>query len=169
MLSQDQITLRAVEPADLDFLYEIENQEDNWLVSQTVTPFSKQTLNEYVTSLHDITVQKQLRLIIVHDGVQCGAVDLFEYDPVNVRAGIGVLVIQDYRGKGIASIALGLVENYAFNVLHLNQIWCNVLSNNEGSQRLFEGRGYVRCGVKKHWTKSVDGWLDEIMYQLERK
>lgn len=169
MLSHENITLRAVEPDDLEFLYSLENEIENWLVSQTFTPFSRQTLGEYVTSIHDISIQKQLRLIITQDGKNVGAVDLFEYDPINARAGVGVLVVSDKRGQGIAKTALELTRKYAFDVLHLTQLWCNISSNNDVSQKLFEYQGYVKCGTKLAWTKTTDGWIDEHMYQLQRK
>ena len=41
------IKLRALEKEDLDFLYQIENNESFWQVSNTQTPFSKYMLKLY--------------------------------------------------------------------------------------------------------------------------
>ena len=59
------IKLRALEKEDLDFLYQIENNESFWQVSHTQTPFSKYMLKLYLENAHlDIYQAKQLRLII---------------------------------------------------------------------------------------------------------
>ena len=50
--------LRALEPEDLDFLFQIENNESFWEVSYTQTPFSKFLLKQYIENAHlDITKQ----------------------------------------------------------------------------------------------------------------
>ena len=43
-LIREHISLRALEPEDLDFLYSTENNQIFWEVSSTQTPFSKFTL-----------------------------------------------------------------------------------------------------------------------------
>jgi diamine N-acetyltransferase len=40
-LSGTNLYLRALEPEDLDFIYQIENDESVWEVSNTQTPYSK--------------------------------------------------------------------------------------------------------------------------------
>ena len=65
-LKGQNIHLRALEPEDLDFLYEIENNESIWEVSNTQTPYSKWVLKQYLENAHqDIYEAKQLRLVIV--------------------------------------------------------------------------------------------------------
>ncbi len=40
--------LRALEPEDLDFIYQIENDESLWEVSHTQTPYSKFLIKQYL-------------------------------------------------------------------------------------------------------------------------
>ena len=95
-----------------------------------------------------------------------GAVDLFEFDPHNLRAGIGILVYdRERRGRGYAADALRIVEGYAREVLHLHSLWCNVGADNVPSLALFEKAGYVRVGIKRDWMRTPDGFADEIMMQ----
>jgi diamine N-acetyltransferase len=81
------ISLRAVEPSDLDLLYQWENNPAVWHLSNTLTPFSKHILKEYIENAkHDIYVTKQLRLMIntkKHGTVGC--IDLFDFDPTKSR------------------------------------------------------------------------------------
>ena len=55
---------------------------------------------------------------------------------------------------------------YAFQVLGLNQLYCNVLSSNMRSLNLFKSKGFKTVGLKVEWVRSTDGWLDEYMLQL---
>jgi diamine N-acetyltransferase len=41
-----EIRLRALEPEDLEVLYEWENNDSNWIISNTLSPFSKYTLKQ---------------------------------------------------------------------------------------------------------------------------
>lgn len=166
MLENQNILLRVVEPDDLDFLYSLENNPENWLVSNTSTPFSKATLKQYVESVHDIETQKQLRLIITDGGNRVGALDLFEFEPIHQRVGIGLVVLDEFRRNGIARTAIELALGHCFNTLNVSQVWCNILQNNTASLALFEGIGFVKMAEKKHWVKSNGSWLDEYMYQL---
>ena len=64
-LKNEHIILRAIEPADIDVLYNWENDTENWQVSNVQTPFSRFVLEQYITSAHqDIYSAKQLRLMI---------------------------------------------------------------------------------------------------------
>ena len=59
------VFLRAMEPDDLQILYEWENTTDNWTVSNTTAPFSKYILQKFIeTSSQDINFNRQLRLMV---------------------------------------------------------------------------------------------------------
>ncbi|HQB37303.1 MAG TPA: N-acetyltransferase, partial [Bacteroidales bacterium] len=61
----EKIRLRALEPEDLEILYEWENNGSFWLISNTMTPFSKYTLKRYLENSHkNIYETGQLRLMI---------------------------------------------------------------------------------------------------------
>ena len=44
----NQYTLRALEPDDLDLLYDIENDKSLWKYSNTSSPFSKHNLKKFI-------------------------------------------------------------------------------------------------------------------------
>jgi diamine N-acetyltransferase len=167
------IKLRALEPEDLELLYEWENNESYWTISNTISPFSKYTLKRYLENSHkNIYESGQLRLMIeqIHDKVTVGTVDIFDFDPFHRRAGLGILIAkEEYRRKGYASMALtGLIE-YCFNTLQLHQVYCNILTNNSESIDLFKKLGFQQSGIKKEWIKTSDGYLDELFFQLVKK
>jgi len=168
MLLQGAICrLRAVEPGDVDAMYAWENDPAVWSVSGTVAPFSRAALERFACRTEDIYAARQSRLIIeAADGRAVGAADLFDFDPQNLRAGVGILVhAESDRRRGYASEALRLLEEYAAGVLRLHQLWCGVGSGNSASLALFRSAGYVRCGRRRDWILSPAGWQDEIEMQ----
>ncbi|MCK9638600.1 MAG: GNAT family N-acetyltransferase [Prolixibacteraceae bacterium] len=171
-LKDDLITLRALEPEDIDLLYEWENCEDNWTVSQTIAPISKHTLAIYIReSDKDIFETKQLRMMITTcAGKNVGAIDLFDFDPLNMRAGVGILVHDPAdRSKSYATSALNLIIRYCFEKLGLHQIYANILTDNDKSMKLFSKAGFVLSGTKKEWIRDGEKWKDEHLVQLLRR
>ena len=168
MLRGENINLRALEPSDLDVLYNWENDTSIWKVSQTIAPFSKNILAKYLENAYqDIFTAKQLRLMIEKDNTPIGTIDLFDFDPVNLRCGIGIWIVdEENRRKGYAKEALTLIIKYAFSNLHLNQIYCNISSRNQASINLFGSLDFQLVGVKSKWNKTPEGWEDELLFQL---
>ncbi|MEC4117104.1 GNAT family N-acetyltransferase [Myroides phaeus] len=166
----ETIYLRALEPEDLEFIYQIENDMSLWEVSNTQTPYSRFLIHQYLENAHlDIYEAKQLRLVICDkdDKATLGLIDLFDFDPKNNKAGVGI-VIQDLneRNRGIGSEALELVINYSQQYLGLNQLYANIATDNTASTHLFTKYGFELIGVKKQWNKVGSVYKDEAMYQL---
>ncbi|WP_426430779.1 GNAT family N-acetyltransferase [Winogradskyella sp. HB-48] len=168
-LKGEHIYLRALEPEDLDFVYEIENDTSLWALSDTQTPYSRFTLKQYLENAQqDIFEAKQLRLAIcTKDETTIGLIDVFDFDVKNKRAGIGILIKDEAnRYKGYGKEALDLLVNYCFKSLHLHQVYANVLETNGASLRLFEKNGFKRIGLKEDW--SFDGQQFSNEYMLQR-
>lgn len=169
-LETDIIKLRALEPEDVDVLYRWENDPRVWRVSGTVAPFSKYILRRFIENQkYDIYETRQMRLVIESklSGKPVGAIDLFDIDPYNHRAGVGVLIYdKEDEGQGYASSALQALIRYSFQILGLNQLWCNILSNNTRSINLFRSKDFSVVGLKKEWVRTTTDWLDEYMLQL---
>ena len=169
-LTGNTIYLRALEPEDLEFIYAIENNESVWEVSNTQTPYSRFLIRQYLENAHqDIYEAKQLRLAIcLSDTFEAiGLIDLFDFDPKNNRAGVGIIISNESnRNSGIGSEALQLVINYAFNQLQLHQLYANIGSDNEISKQLFTKFGFQKIGTKKDWIKVDNIFKDEILFQL---
>jgi diamine N-acetyltransferase len=170
-LNSANISLRAIEPSDIDVLYQWENDTDNWKVSNTQAPFSHFVLEQYIASAHlDIYTAKQLRLIICDaTNRSVGCIDLFDFEPNHQRAGIGVLIAEkDDRKKGFASEALQVLIEYCFFTLNLHQLYCNITIDNEASILLFQKHGFEITGIKKKWIRDGSLFKDELILQKFR-
>jgi len=149
-----KVALRAVEPADATVIHEWENDMDIWQLSNTITPFSRYIIEQYIlNSDQDIYTAKQLRLMIDRiDGptaIAAGAIDLFDFDPMHRRAGVGILISASQRKEGLASESLELLKKYAFETLQLRQLYCNITAGNEATMALFQKHGFGVGGTRK--------------------
>lgn len=169
MLRGRDIRLRALEPDDVEPLYRWENDPTVWGVSGTLTPFSREVLRQFIDQQRlDIYTTHQLRLVAVRndDDRPVGAVDLFDFDPYNRRAGVGILVCGEERKHGYATESLALLVEYARDVLLLNQLYCDIDTDNTPCRALFLGQDFVECGVRMRWRLTPDGWKDVVTMQL---
>lgn len=169
MISGEKIFLRALEPDDVKKLYNWENDTNYWQISNTLIPYSKYLLYEFIAKVsNDIIIDKQLRLIICNktNNEAIGTLDLFEFDPIHRRIGIGILIDQNFRRNGVAFEAINLAIDYAFNTLNLHQIYCNIFEDNLESLNLFDKCGFIESGLKKDWILNSGTWKNIIFMQL---
>ncbi|MFL2619291.1 MAG: N-acetyltransferase, partial [Flavobacteriales bacterium] len=124
----NEYILRALEPDDLDILYDTENDKSLWKYSNTSSPFSKHSLKKFIENSHlDIIEHKQVRLVLSDkNNLPFGFIDLFKYDMINKRAGVGVIIFEKYRSKGLGSISLDLIENYVKKYIPIHQLYANI-------------------------------------------
>lgn len=168
-LKSDNILLRALEPEDLDFLYQIENDELVWEISNTQVPYSKWVLKNYLDNAHkSIFEVQQLRLVICVSNQKkaIGFIDLFDFDIKNSRVGLGIVIENHYQNQGFGKEVLAVICKYVFETLQLHQIYVNIIEDNVPSIKLFTNFGFQKIGVKKDWLKTNNQFKSEMMFQL---
>lgn len=145
---------------------------DTWKVSNTTAPLSKHLLEKYLESAHhDVFATRQLRLMIEAREFNklVGTIELFDFDPLNLRSGTGIVIAEkNERGKGFAKAAMEMLIKYSFEVLFLNQLFCNIAADNDDSLALFKKLGFVQTGNKKQWINRGTKFCDEYFFQLIR-
>ena len=112
LLSDGKYRLRAPEPEDLDVIFGMENDTSLWMASGNAVPYSRYQIKKYILmSSHDFYTDRQIRFMIerVSDNVVVGSIDLTDIDPYNGRAEIGIALLSEHRGQGIASAAIKLM------------------------------------------------------------
>lgn len=167
LLEGENVYLRKFEPEDLEFLYSVENNTDFWSVSETQSPYSRWQLKEHIAnSVYDIFTTKELRLLVIdkHLGHKVGIIDLFEYDPLNNRCGLGLLILPEYRKRGFASEVVGIIKNYVFKVLMLKQVWCIIETDNQACLSIFYRYGFTSAGVLKSWKRIGEACYKDVEF-----
>ena len=154
--------LRKLEPCDLPFLYQWENDAAMWVDADTHNPLSQQDLRDYIESTTgDIYKDGQLRLIIEHEGVTMGCMDLFDFDARNRKAAIGMYIAPEYRSQGVGAAALTLLEQYAFGFLKIRMLYAIIATTNEPCSQLYAHAGYQPSSPLKAWTLEAEAvvWI----------
>ena len=154
------LRLRKLEPTDLPFLYQWENDASVWADGANHNPLSQQDLRNYIESTTgDIYRDGQLRLII-EDEATLGCIDLFDFDPRNRRAAIGMYIAPEHRGKGVGKEALRLLEQYAFGHLNLRVLYAVIATKNIACTTLYRNTGYTSSPLPS-WTLEDDAniWI----------
>jgi diamine N-acetyltransferase len=164
-----KIYLRLPIESDADDLLRWENDPEVWDAGDNKEAYSRRDVEDYLALGQDLDVNLQMRLMICHyqNDRNLGCIDLYEYDPDNKRAGVGILIYEKKdRNLGFASEALKLLIHYSKMELKLHQLFCHILSENIDSLLLFRNVGFQDVGLKKEWRYVNNKWQDEFMFQL---
>ena len=163
------IKLRKLEPSDLPFLYQWENDASAWADGDYHNPLSQQDLRDYIeATTGDIYKDGQLRLIIEQSPITndqspitIGCIDLFDFDPRNRKAALGMYIAPEHRGKGVGRQALEQLETYAFGQLNLRLLYAVIATNNAPCTALYRSAGYQPSSPLPAWTLESDAviWI----------
>lgn len=155
-LSNDIITLRALEPTDIDLLFRWENDSTLWETGSSIAPFSRLQLWEYIQNYDgNIHTANQLRLIIeLHSTNEAiGTIDLYDYDPRNNRCYIGILIDPAYQRHGYGTQALTIATRYATYILGIHTLAAIIATDNTPSIHLFTTCNYTNTATLTDWLK----------------
>tara|TARA_B110000444_G_scaffold187943_1_gene177268 strand:- start:666 stop:1142 length:477 start_codon:yes stop_codon:yes gene_type:complete len=141
MLKSDKILLRPLQLSDLDFLFEIENNKENWKFGSEEVTFTKDDLRSYIrNATEDISVSKQFRFVIDLENTPIGFIDLFDYTANS--AGVGLIIAKNFRRRGFSKEVLKLLIDYATNILKIEKLHCNIQEDNFASINIFTSLGF---------------------------
>ncbi len=167
-LENENMRLRAPEPEDLELLYNMENDTRLWSVGNTLLPYSRYTLRNYIEQTRgDLYSERQARFIIELDSrKRAGMIDLAEYSPFDSRAEVCIGILGEYRNKGVAGEALSLLKEYATGYLGIHQLYAYIPAGHTASKKLFKGAGFSHTATLKEWKRNGDSFLDIELYQF---
>jgi RimJ/RimL family protein N-acetyltransferase len=144
----DGVTLRALELADIDQLYDWEGDIEinilaGWGPQRSRAAYTQRyekRITEPEKDLYMFGIEVEQRLV--------GYVQLAEIDTYERRAAVGILIgDKSVWGRGIATTALRILLDYAFTVRSLERIYAEVYTFNTRSLHLFEKLGFQHEGV----------------------
>jgi diamine N-acetyltransferase len=167
LLQSQNIRLRPLEPEDLNLLYTIENDTTLWDCSPTNVPYSRYALKQYIaTATHDIYADRQVRLVIekIDTGESIGLADLTDFDPLSLRAELGLLIQVPFRRQGLGREALQLLCSYAAQRLLIHQLYAVIAADNINCKSLFDTEGFHQTAVLHEWLHRPDGYADACLY-----
>ena len=159
------VSLRDPNPSDLSYLLNLENKISNQTYSDYPKHYSKEEIENFISKPQDIFTNFQYRYMIVVNNITVGCIDLFDFDLVNSRVGLGIIIDENNRKKGIAFRAIDQIKSIISKEYLVNQIYAEVLADNYSSNRLFKKLRFVKSGCKKRWFRKEKEYVDLNIYQ----
>ena len=159
------VSLRDSNPSDLSYLINLENKINNQIYSHYPKYYSKEEIENFISKPQDIFIDFQYRYMIVVNNITVGCIDLFDFDLVNSRVGLGIIIDENNRKKGIAFRAIDQIKSIISKEYLVNQIYVEVLADNYSSNRLFKKLRFVKSGCKKKWLRKEEEYVDLNIYQ----
>lgn len=161
------IYLRAIEPEDLDLMYILENDPRMESCTSTTVLLSRYALRQYILeNSGDLYRDQQVRMTIVdpHTSSACGFLDITDFVPRHRRAQVGIALMQDATGRGLATKALEEAAAYAHSQ-GLIQLYAIVATNNAPARALFLRAGYAEACVLPDWLVVGGTHVDAVLYR----
>jgi ribosomal-protein-alanine N-acetyltransferase len=163
----NDVALRRLVPADKTILAAL---ADNRKIFDNLRdffphPYLEENAREFITRC-----QKEappVTFAVEYKGELTGVVGLvLQSDIYRLSAEIGYWIGEPYWGKGIATRAVKLITEYAFDKLKLVRIYSGVFHTNKASLRVLEKNGFSLEGVFKKSMIKNEKLLDEIRFGL---
>lgn len=168
------MTLRPLEPEDLDLLYTIENSLELWDSTDNDTLLSRYAIKQYIARMASIYECNILRLAIVAGPEDTpalsaertvGVIDLTDFSARHRRAEVGLALLAECRGMGLGSKALLLMEELAVSQFHIHTLTAHVATDNTGCLKVFERAGFSRIGTLADWICRGNKHADVVLLQ----
>jgi RimJ/RimL family protein N-acetyltransferase len=161
MLSNDVVTIRAIQRSDLEFLRNLRNDPSIWQMLGSIGFIHEQQQEQWFDLL--LTDPTREYYIILanktpdHQHFKAvGMVRIDEIDHINRNIRIGADIKPEFQGKGYGTAVYELLFEYCFDYWNMHRVWLLALATNERAIGLYkkmgmkeEGRyreGIYRCG-----------------------
>ena len=144
------VALRPIEKKDLEVLNRWKNNEEVYMfLGGGYQPISPDQQEKWLDSMIDQTGSNRRFMVIVNDRA-VGMVGLYDINWIHRTCEIGAFIGETTaRGKGYASEACILLEQYAGNYLNLRKINLKVVTDNKKGVAMWSKLGYTVAGKLK--------------------
>lgn len=86
------------------------------------------------------------------DNTIVGIVELYNYDPINKHAAVGVIVDSAHRRKGHGEAMVNAMVDFCRDNLSVHHLYCDIIDTNTVSRHLFERCGFRESGHFADWV-----------------
>jgi RimJ/RimL family protein N-acetyltransferase len=163
------VTIRRAVADDLDFLFELVNDED-------VEPFlagrAARDRESLFAAIDRSTAEPQEfgRFVIEVDGERAGAMGFEVANRPSRIANLGTLAVHPaFRGRRVADDAARLLQRHLLFDLGYHRLQLEIYGFNERAIAHAERAGFVREGVRRRAYLRHGDWVDGVMFGLLRE
>ena len=165
-LAAGSVLLRKHRIDDLDDIVLACRDEQTWTWTTVPNPYEPEHAEAYINRTVGTSIDGETRWAIEVDGRFSGNIGVM-LDGAG-RADVGYFVAPWARGRGVGSLALWLVCDWAFRDGGCEVVTWNALMGNEASRRMVEKVGFhVHRDVSRRYVvqrgKRADAWTADLL------
>ena len=161
----DNLFLRKPMISDLPQMLSWENDLKKNQYTDFPVNYTSSQIENFLNSEHDLLLHNQVRYTLELNSFAVGCVDLYDYDVVNARAGVGIYVDVKFRNRGLASKSLKLLKSISNERYLISNLYADIMSENKVSIKIFENADFIKNGLKKNWIRTENSFQDVFFYQ----
>ncbi len=167
----DDVLLRALEPRDLDALYQQKNDpEVAELLAGFSAGYSRADLDDWL-AFHRQQKDELLWAVADAQSDRClGHAGFYRIDH-RVRAAEYAIMLGDkeHWGRGLGTAVSRRLVAYGFEALNLNRVALSVLAHNDRARRLYAALGFREEGVLRQAQFKGGRYCDLVLMALLRE
>jgi len=165
-----KINLRAFKKTDIPIWFKWFNDpEVTEHMNKGLFPNTEMLQEEFFQHISKSRNDIQLAIVLKESEKLVGTVGIHKIDWINRHGEVSILIGEKEEwGKNIATEAISLIVEHAFNKLNLHKLTAGVWSTNVASKRCFEKNGFVVEGVLKEQFFYKGRYVDEIRLGILR-
>lgn len=162
-----KVSIRSFQRDDADAIARLANNKKIWdnLRDYMPYPYTLKDAHDFIEMKLAITPTFDFAIIYEDDFVGViggnGQNDIYRHS-----AEIGYWLGEPYWGKGIASEAVKLIVEYAFNELDIKRLFTSVFDYNPASMKVLEKAGFQREGIAVKSIIKNDAYHNEVKFGL---
>ncbi len=166
------IYLREIELSDVStrYLSWMNDKDVNQYLESRFAVHTLESLGNFVRKRRESEFEWMFAICASESDLHIGNIKL---GPVNTHHGVGEIGLllgeKSWHRGGVGTQAIGLVVDFAFNVLGLRRLTTGMYSENLGSFRAFQKCGFSLEGTLKEHYKFDDTYLDGFRMGLLRE
>ena len=153
------VTLRARTEDDLDVMFRISADLMTWEERNPTppSPITRAAWDARTARLDEDESAVGTRFVVDAGGVAVGGVSLFGAEELARHAEVGIALVPEARGRGIGTIAMSRIVEFAFVRQNLRRVHLQVIASNAAALRSYEKAGFVVEGrLRDHaWVRGA--------------
>jgi RimJ/RimL family protein N-acetyltransferase len=128
-------------------------------------PFTAQQALEYIRCSRTSKIDLVLAIVMKNNALHIGNIALQSINTVDRTAELSILLgSQEHWGRGYGREAARLICRHGFLSLNLHRIACGTFANNPAMQKIAEGLGMRREGLRRQAAFKSGAYLDVVEY-----
>lgn len=162
----DGVELKKLEREDLGRLLKL--KQESWMYTHHMTIANLEDQNRWFESLDkDVHCPRNLVLMASWERFpRFGIFKLSGVDWVNRTGEVAWDVFESYRGHGLGKKLVMAGSAFCIQILDLHRLNCEILEDNERSQKCAKAAGYCHEGTKRQAIRRKGERINSCMFGL---